>query len=137
MYIKQNQNQCAYIGVKGKNRGIRCQTKCKYKFCSKHKPRVPVSSSMPSTTAPVETVPETITKAPDAYEVPGTDVHGSSSIPSTTVLEAPETPNYIKDDLPSCLVWPDTDDGIIKIDLDILKKRVEIQKTNWELKRDI
>lgn len=115
MYIKQNQNQCAYIGVKGKNRGIRCQTKCKDKFCSKHKPKVPVSSSMPSITAPGVTVPETITKTP----------------------EAPKTPNYIKDDLPSCLIWPHTDDGIIKIDLDILKKRIEIQKTNWELNRGI
>ena len=82
MYIKQNQNQCAYIGVKGKNRGIRCQTKCKDKFCSKHKPKVQVSSSMPSITAPDVTVPETITKAP---EVP--EAHEAPEAP-----DAPEVP---------------------------------------------
>ena len=130
MYIKQNQNQCAYIGVKGKNRGIRCQTKCKDKFCSKHKPKVPVSSSMPSITAPDVTVPETITKAPEVSEAP--EAPEAPKTPKT-----PKTPNYIKDDLPSCLIWPDTDDGIIKIDLDILKKRIEIQKKNWELNRSI
>lgn len=152
--------QCKYEYIKGAKKGTVCGKSCRSEYCSQHKPKISKCDppEPPKTPEPPK-IPEPQKRTPEISHiriqkqlkiVPPTksliEIFGTLEVPPTPIstpqispkvkLELQPKIELIEDDLGSCLKWESTNNGPIKIDVELLRSKIDIQERNRKIKCD-